>query len=61
MTRRLTCHKKLTLDGEELYIYTVYEEGINKQTIKKENPYCKEHRVLVKNGQNCFEYLPKNA
>lgn len=55
MIRRVTHHKKMSKDGEMLSIITVYEQGVNREIIKNNSPYCKKHHVLVKNG-NSYEY-----
>lgn len=58
--RRLTTHQATNYEGDELQVLICYEEGFSKQQIKKENPYCKTHEILVKNG-NQFEFIQKNA
>ena len=58
--RRITTHHKRNFDNEELAIITVYEEQYKKQSINKENPYCKSHEILVKYG-NRYEFLRKKA
>lgn len=58
MTRRVTQHKKHTFDGEELLILTIWEDGANKEAIKKENKYSKTQEILINRG--CFyEYVKK--
>lgn len=59
-TRRVVTHKQCNFDNEELLVLVCYEEGINKQVIKKENPYCKTYETLVKDGQT-YAFIKKNA
>lgn len=56
MTRRVTLHKRKSVDGEELMICTIYENGIDKERIKKENVYSKRHFVLAKRGEG-YEFV----
>ena len=58
--RRLTCHKKVNFEGDELLVVTLYEPGVTKEQIKKENPYSKEHDILIMVG-NKFEFVSKRA
>lgn len=58
--RRVASHRKMNLDGEELQILVCYEEGINKEQVKKENPYSKQHQILIKKGP-FYSYLDKRA
>ncbi len=53
-------HHKRNFDNEELAIITVYEEQYKKQSINKENPYCKSHEILIKYG-NRYEFLRKKT
>ncbi|WP_200886096.1 hypothetical protein [Heyndrickxia ginsengihumi] len=50
MTRRVIEHKAFSHDREELLVVTVFEEGVSKQEVRKENPYTKRHGVLVRFG-----------
>jgi hypothetical protein len=58
--RRLTCHKKVNFEGDELQVLICYEEGFKKEDIKKENPYSKTHEILVRYG-NKFEFARQRA
>lgn len=58
MTRRLTCHRKVNFDGDELLVLICYEEGFKKEDIKKENRFCKTQEVLIKRG-SFYEYIRK--
>jgi len=60
MTRRVTSHGKVNLDEEHLLIVTVWEEGINKEELKKRNIFSKQHGVLIKSG-HFYDYKCKNA
>lgn len=48
MARRVVETKAVSLDRELLQIIVVFEEGVKKQDIRKENPYSKRHGVLYK-------------
>jgi hypothetical protein len=48
VTRRVVEHRALSKDREELIVVTVYEEGMNKERIRKESAFSKKHAVLVK-------------
>ncbi|KYC72308.1 hypothetical protein B4099_3670 [Heyndrickxia coagulans] len=48
MTRRVVEHRALSKDREELVVITVYEEGLNKERIRKDSIFSKKHAVLVK-------------
>lgn len=55
MTRRVVEHRGVSVDREPLTIIQIYEESVNKETIRKEVPWTKRHAVLVKrNGR--FEF-----
>jgi len=58
--RRVAEHQKHTLDGEELSILTCYEEGVRKEDIKKENPFCKKHEILINCG-TFYEFIGERA
>ena len=58
--RRLTTHKKTNFDGEELKVVILWEEGTNKETIKKELRYCKTQELLINCG-NRYEFIEKKA
>lgn len=46
MARRIVETNAVSLDREMLRVLVVYEEGVKKQDIRKENPYSKKHSVL---------------
>jgi len=48
MTRRVVEHRALSKDREELMVITVFEEGLNKEQVRKESIFSKRHAVLVK-------------
>lgn len=54
-TRRVTYHASRSKDSEDLMVVTVYETNINKQAVRKLNPYSKRHQVLIKTG-NSYEF-----
>jgi hypothetical protein len=56
----MTCHKRVNFEGDELLVVTLYEPGVKKEQIKKENPYCKQHEILVSVGDK-FEFIQKKA
>lgn len=57
MTRRVTIHKSRTTDGELLQVITIYEPGINKESIKQLSRFDKHHGVLVFNRHlHGYEY-----
>jgi hypothetical protein len=56
--RRLTTHKKVNFDGEELQILIIWEEGCGKEIIKKENKYSKTQELLVSRGKS-YEFIKK--
>ncbi|MGE6261315.1 hypothetical protein ACQKCU_26185 [Heyndrickxia sporothermodurans] len=47
VTRRIIEHKYKGTDNELLQVVTVFEEGINKQAIKKMNSFTKKFNTLV--------------
>ncbi|MGG3706980.1 hypothetical protein [Heyndrickxia coagulans] len=51
MTRRVTEHRAISHDREELMVITVFEEGLNKEQVRKESIFSKKHAVLVKHGE----------
>lgn len=53
-TRRVVEHKRRSKDNERLSIITIYETGINKQTVRNESKYSKSHDVLIKQGNAYF-------
>lgn len=55
MARRVVVTKAVSLDCEVLQVLTVYEEGLGKQEVRKENPYSKQHGVLYPRGKR-YEY-----
>jgi hypothetical protein len=58
--RRLTCHKKTNYDGDKLLVLTIWEEGAGKETVKKENQYCKTQELLINRG-DFYEFVEKKA
>lgn len=58
--RRITTHLRKTLENDELMIVTVWEPGVKKEEIKKDNIYSKTHEVLIFNGHS-YEFLEKRA
>jgi hypothetical protein len=59
-TRRLTTHKHINLDGEELQVLILWQEGEGKEVIKKENRFSKTQEILVNRG-NAYEFIGKRA
>lgn len=55
VARRVVVTKAVSLDREVLQVLTVYEEGLGKQEVRKENPYSKKHGVLYPRGKS-YEY-----
>ncbi|MGG3677510.1 hypothetical protein ABEU95_12535 [Heyndrickxia faecalis] len=51
MPRRVVEHLAKSRDHEELLVVTVFEEGLNKERIRKESIFSKKHAVLVKRGE----------
>lgn len=58
MTRRVIEYGHISQDQEYLSILIIEREGINKESMKKENEWCKKHQVLVRNGHS-YEHLQK--
>ncbi|MDA1478296.1 hypothetical protein [Bacillus changyiensis] len=57
MTRRVVQWMATNYDSENLQVITVFEEGINKQAVKSQTPFCRQHRVLYKSkGRNKYEF-----
>lgn len=55
MIRRVLEQGYHTVDNERLMTITVYEPGIDKKTVRQENPFSKRHKVLIeRNGE--FEF-----
>jgi hypothetical protein len=52
VTRRVTEHAKVTLEGDLLQVVTIFEPGINKESVKKLNPFTKRHAVLINRRKN---------
>lgn len=52
MTRRVTNHKRLSYDNKLLRVITVYEPGVNKETVKQLNRHTKRHHVLIPHKNN---------
>ncbi|MBL5767996.1 hypothetical protein MXL46_08340 [Heyndrickxia sporothermodurans] len=50
MTRRVVEHKYKGTDNEVLQVITIFEEGINKQDIKKMNTFTKKFNTLIPSG-----------
>ncbi|MBS4191773.1 hypothetical protein KHA94_16405 [Bacillus sp. FJAT-49705] len=55
MTRRVVETNGISLDRERLQVIVIYEEGISKQDIRKENPFSKKHSVLY-NASGAYEF-----
>ncbi|MGE7650513.1 hypothetical protein ACQKM1_22460 [Peribacillus frigoritolerans] len=55
MPRRVATYKARSIDKEELMVMICYEEGIGKSEVKKDNPFTKQHSVLIKRG-SIFEF-----
>lgn len=55
MARRVVETNAVSFDREQLKVLVVYEEGISKQEIRKENPYSKKHAVLYK-ASGAYEF-----
>jgi hypothetical protein len=58
--RRVTVHKKTNLENDELMVVTIFEPGIKKEDLKKQNIYSKNHQVLIFNGHS-YEFKEKRA
>lgn len=52
-------HRAKSSEHEELQVVTVFEEGINKESIKQMNKFTKRYYTLIK-GKDSYTYL-KNA
>lgn len=50
MARRVVETVAASLERELLQVITIYEEGISKQDIRKENPYSKKHAVMYQSA-----------
>jgi hypothetical protein len=50
LTRRVVKYRTISRDRELLDIIIIEQEGINKESLKKENKCSKTHEVLVSNG-----------
>jgi len=55
MTRRVIETRAVSSEHEPLIVITIFAEGENKETIKKESIFSKRHAVLVKRN-NRFEF-----
>lgn len=55
MARRMVETNAVSLDREILQVIVIYEEGLKKKDIRKENPYSKKHHVLFTSG-NGYEF-----
>lgn len=51
MTRRVVEHSAVSLEREKLIVVTVYEEGVNKEHIKRMNGYTKHYNTLLPKGE----------
>lgn len=51
MTRRVVEHGAESIDREKLIVVTVYEEGVNKEHIKRMNRYSKRYSTLLPRGE----------
>jgi hypothetical protein len=58
MIRRVTEHKKRTLDNEELKVITIFEEGIRKKDTR--DRLSRQHQFLVKR-RNHFKLIEEKA
>lgn len=47
ITRRVLEQTRVSVDHENLVVLTVFENGVNKEQVKKTNEYSKRHYVLV--------------
>lgn len=54
MVRRLVKTVETTVDGEILSTFIIYEEGVSKKTVIKENPNIKRYGVLYRRDSNYF-------
>lgn len=48
MARRVVETAMVNKENDRLLLLTVFEEGLNKETVKKENRLTKKHAVLYK-------------
>lgn len=55
MTRRVVEHGAVSIDREDLIVVTVYEEGMNKEHIRRMNGYTKRYSTLIPRGEG-FEW-----
>ncbi|HHY74059.1 MAG TPA: hypothetical protein GX497_12735 [Bacillus bacterium] len=55
MARRVVVTKAKSADHELLQVIVIYEEGVNKQIVKAENPFTKRHDVLYQSS-NGYEF-----
>jgi hypothetical protein len=55
VSRRVVYTKGVTRDREDLVVIQVFEEGVNKEKLKKESILTKVHDVLIKRG-DLYEY-----
>lgn len=55
MARRVVETNAVSFDREKLQVLVIYEEGVSKQDIRKENPYSKKHGVLYK-ASGAYEF-----
>jgi hypothetical protein len=58
MIRRVTEHKKKTLDNEELKVITIFEEGIRKKDTR--DRLSRQHQFLVKRRKH-FKLIEEKA
>jgi hypothetical protein len=56
--RRLTTHKQVNFDKEELLVITIFEEGIRKKDTR--DRLSKQHQFLVKR-RNHFKLIEEKA
>jgi hypothetical protein len=58
--RRVVEHQYRTNESDFLQVVTVFEEGLSKEDIKKENIYSKNHQVLIKRN-DIYDFKDKRA
>lgn len=56
VARRIVETNAVSLDREKLQVLVIYEEGVKKEEIRKENPYSKKHKVLYQQVAGGYEF-----
>lgn len=56
MPRRVVETTAASFDQELLKVVVIYPEGVKKQDIRKENPFCKQHSVIYKKAAGAYEF-----